>query len=115
LKQILPSVSFDDLSKLDLRIGTIIRAEYFAEAKKPAIKLWIDFGSLGIKKSSAQITHRYSPEMLVNRHVVAVINFPPKQIANFISECFVLGAINQQNEVVLLHPEFTAVNGGEVK
>lgn len=110
-----PSVSFEDFSKLDLRTGTIIRAEYFAEAKKPAIKLWIDFGSLGIKKSSAQITHRYIPEQLINRQIVAVINFPPKQIANFVSECLVLGAINNQNEVVLLYPEFTAVNGCEVK
>jgi tRNA-binding protein len=115
LKKISPSISFDDFSKLDVRTGTIIRAEYFAEARKPAIKLWIDFGSLGIKKSSAQITHRYKAEMLINRQVVAVINFPPKQIANFISECLVLGAINEQNEVVLLHPEFSAVNGGEVK
>ncbi len=115
LKPNSPSISFDDFSKPDLRIGTVIRAEYFAEARKPAIKLWIDFGSLGIKKSSAQITHRYNPEMLIDRQVVAVINFPPKQIANFISECLVLGAINDQNEVVLLNPEFPAVNGGEVK
>lgn len=115
MKPILPIINFDDFSKLDLRIGTIIRAEYFAEARKPAIKLWIDFGILGVKKSSAQITHRYKPENLINRQVITVINFPPKQIANFLSECLVLGAVNEQNEVVLLNPEFSVVKGGEVK
>ena len=90
---------------MDMRIGKIITVEDFLEAQKPAYKLTIDFGKLGVKKSSAQITKRYAKEQLLNRQVVAVVNFPPKQIANFISEVLVLGAVTSNNEVILLKPD----------
>jgi tRNA-binding protein len=88
-----------------------LSAEVFAKAKKPAYQLSIDFGSLGIKKSSAQITAHYTIENLIGKQVVAVVNFPPKQIANFMSECLVLGVYDTQNEVVLLHPSHPVQNG----
>lgn len=94
--------SFDNFSALDIRTGTIIEAEYFPKAKKPAYKLKIDFGSLGIKVSSAQITKLYKKEDLIGKRIVAVVNFPKKQIANFFSECLVLGAVKENGEVVLL-------------
>lgn len=99
------TISFDDFLKVDMRIGKIIKVENFPEAQKPAYKLTIDFGKLGIKKSSAQITRRYTKEQLHGRQVVAVVNFPPKQIANFVSEVLVLGAVTKNNEVVLLKPD----------
>jgi tRNA-binding protein len=106
----LDKVTFEDFSKIDFRAGTIISVEPFTKAIKPAYKLKIDFGELGILKSSAQITHRYSTEDLINKQVIAVVNFPKKQIANFISECLVLGAVNEK-DVILISPEDTVMNG----
>jgi len=99
------TISFDDFLKVDMRIGKIIRVEDFPEAHKPAYKLMIDFGKLGVKKSSAQITQRYTKKQLFGRLVVAVVNFPPKQIASFVSEVLVLGAVTKNQEVVLLEPD----------
>jgi tRNA-binding protein len=104
-------ISFNDFEKIELCVGTILKAEDFPEAKKPAYKLTIDFGDKGIKKSSAQITKVYTKNELVGLQIVAVLNFPSKQIANFISECLVLGAGGKENEVVLLTPERTVING----
>ncbi|HJN54211.1 MAG TPA: tRNA-binding protein [Flavobacteriaceae bacterium] len=103
-------VTFQDFSKIDIRVGTITAAEVFVEAIKPAYKLKIDFGELGILNSSAQITHRYSEDELLDKQVIAVVNFPKKQIANFISECLVLGAVNEK-DVILISTEDTAMNG----
>ena len=107
-------ISWPDFEKIDIRVGTIIEAESFEKAKKPAYKLHIDFGELGIKKSSAQITALYSLDELKNRQVIAVINFPPKQIADFISECLVLGVYNSNNDVVLLQPSSGVGNGDKI-
>jgi tRNA-binding protein len=104
-------IQWDDFTKVDIRCGTILSAVVFAKAKKPAYQLSIDFGSLGIKKSSAQITAHYSIDNLIGKQVVAVVNFPPKQIANFMSECLVLGVYDTENEVVLLHPSHPVQNG----
>ncbi len=104
-------INWNDFEKIDIRTGTIIKAEEFAKAKRPAYKLTIDFGELGIKQSSAQITHRYSLTDLENTQVIAVVNFPPKQIANFISECLVLGIYNEGHEVILLQPQQKVSNG----
>ena len=103
-------VTFQDFSKIDIRVGTITAAEVFVEAIKPAYKLRIDFGELGILNSSAQITHRYSEDELLDKQVIAVVNFPKKQIANFMSECLVLGAVNEK-DVILISTEDTAMNG----
>jgi len=103
--------SIDDFTALDIRIGTIVGAVPFPEARKPAIKLAIDFGVLGIKNSSAQITNRYSPETLVGRQVAAVVNFPPRRIAGFRSEVLVLGAVPEEGDVVLLQPASQVENG----
>lgn len=107
-------ITWDDFTKVDIRAGTIIKAQPFEKAKKPAFQLEIDFGPLGIKKSSAQITFHYSTEELIGRQIIAVINFPPKQIANFFSECLVLGVYDNQNQVVLLHPSHNIENGSKV-
>jgi len=106
-------ITFEDFTKVDLRIGTIIEVNDFPKAKKPAYQLTIDFGDLGIKKSSAQITTLYSKSDLINRQIVAVVNFPKKQIANFMSECLVLGAV-KKNDVFLLKPERRVKNGSTV-
>lgn len=94
--------TYGDFEKLDILAGKVIKVEDFSEAKKPAYKLWIDFGKSGVKQSSAQITNLYRKEQLVNRMVVAVTGFPPKQIANFVSEVLVLGVVNKDYNVVLL-------------
>ncbi|WMI69971.1 tRNA-binding protein [Mangrovimonas sp. YM274] len=107
------SITFEDFSKVDLRVGTIIEVNDFPKAHRPAYQLTIDFGTLGIKKSSAQITSLYTKAELLNKQVVAVVNFPKKQIANFISECLLLGAVDGK-DVVLLNPEQHVDNGTSV-
>jgi len=107
------TISFEDFTKVDLRVGTIIEVNDFPKAKIPAYQLTIDFGDLGLKKSSAQITTLYSKEDLLNKQIVATINFPKKQIANFMSECLVMGAVNDK-DVILLHPENKVKNGSTV-
>lgn len=104
-------ISWEQFEQVEMRTGTIISAEHFPKARKPAYQLAIDFGPLGIKKSSAQITVHYQPEQLVGRQVIAVVNFPPRQIANFFSECLVLGVYDQQGDVVLLQPGHPVGNG----
>jgi len=107
------TISFEDFNKVDLRAGTIIEVHDFPEARQPAYKLTIDFGELGIKKSSAQITTLYKKEDLLQRQIVAVVNFPKKQIGKFMSECLVLGAV-KENDVILLNPENKVKNGTPV-
>ncbi|CAN5755414.1 tRNA-binding protein [soil metagenome] len=107
-------ISWDDFEKVDMRVGTVIQVEDFPNARKPAYQLTIDFGDLGIKKSSAQITENYSKDALLNKQVIAVVNFPVKQIANFFSECLVLGIYNKNNEVILLQPTEDVKNGYRV-
>jgi len=107
-------ISFDDFLKVDVRIGTIIAVNNFPKAKKPAYQLTIDFGSLGTKKSSAQITNLYTKEDLLNKQVAAIINFKPRQIANFMSEVLVLGVYNTDDNVVLLQPSKISKNGEQV-
>lgn len=106
-------INFEDFTKVDLRVGTIIEVNDFQEARNPSYKLKIDFGDLGIKQSSAQITTIYKKEELLNRQIVAVVNFPKKQIANFFSECLVLGALKDK-DVILLNPEDKVMNGSVV-
>lgn len=108
------TISFDDFQKLDIRMGTIIKAADFPNAQKPAYQLIIDFGTLGIKKCSAQITDLYSKEDLINRQIIAIVNFKPKQIANFISECLVLGVANEQNKIVLIKADKPIINGSTI-
>lgn len=109
------NASFEDFQQIDLRVGTIIKAESFPEARKPAYKLTIDFGALGTKQSSAQITKRYSTQELIGRQIVAVFNFPPKKVAGFTSEVLVLGATPEADDVILLGPESTLANGSVVR
>lgn len=104
-------ISWEDFEKIEMRTGTIINALDFPKARKPAYQLTIDFGELGIKQSSAQITHHYNKEELVGKQIIAVVNFPPKQIANFISECLVLGVYDEHNQVILLQPDKKTANG----
>jgi len=104
-------LTWDEFEKVDMRVGTILEALDFPKAKKPAYQLVIDFGELGIKKSSAQITDLYRKEDLVGRQIIAVVNFPPKQIANFISECLVLGTVGENKVITLLAPERGTANG----
>ena len=108
-------ISFDDFLKVDVRVGTVLRAEHYPEARKPAIKLWIDFGDeIGEKKTSAQVTVRYTPEQLVGRQVMAVVNFPPRQIGKFMSEVLVLGFPDEEGAIVLAQPEFEVPKGGRM-
>ena len=107
-------ISWEDFEKIDIRCGTVIEVKDFPNARKPAYQLTIDFGKEGIKNSSAQITHHYSKEELLNKQVVAVINFPIKQIANFFSECLVLGIYDKNNNVILLQPERRVEDGWRV-
>jgi tRNA-binding protein len=107
-----PNISFEEFSRVDLRVGTVKRAEEFPEARKPAIKLWIWFGDdIGELKTSAQITDRYMPQQLIGRQVIAVVNFPPKQIGPFMSECLVTGVIDDQAVVTLLQPDHGVDDG----
>ncbi len=106
-------VTFEDFSKVDLRVGTIIEVNDFPEARSPAFQLIIDFGALGIRKSSAQITTLYTKEQLLLRQIIAVVNFPKKQIGKFMSECLVIGSVDGK-DVILLHPEDKVVNGAVV-
>lgn len=109
------TISFDDFLKVDIRVGRIIRAEPFPEARKPALKLWIDFGpEIGEKKSSAQITRHYRPEDLIGRQVLAVVNFPPRQIGPMRSEVLTLGVPDADGEVVLIGPTFDVPPGGRL-
>ncbi len=107
-------LQYSDFLKVDIRVGTIVEVEEFPEARKPAYKLKIDFGDLGIKRSSAQITDRYRKEDLVGKQVIAVVNFPPKQIGKFFSEVLTLGLPDEQNRVVLLAPTHSIPNGGRL-
>ncbi|WP_433780577.1 tRNA-binding protein [Flavobacterium anhuiense] len=105
-------LTWNEFERTDMRVGTIIEVNDFPEARKPAYQLTIDFGSeIGIRKSSAQITKRYQKEDLVNRQIVAVVNFPRKQIGKFMSECLVLGAVGEEGDVILLAPDFRIPNG----
>ena len=108
------TISFDDFAKVDIRVATITRAEPFPEARKPAIKLWLDLGDLGERKSSAQITRHYDPASLVGKQVLCVVNFPPRQIGPFMSEVLVLGVPDPDNEVVLIRPDQPVPNGGKL-
>jgi tRNA-binding protein len=110
-----PPITYDDFQKVDIRVGVIVAAEPFPEARKPAIKLRVDFGpEIGEKKSSAQITRHYRPEDLVGRQVLAVVNFPPRQIGKFMSEVLVLGVPDADNEVVLIGPGHEVPVGGRM-
>ncbi len=108
-------ISFDDFLKVDVRVGEVIRAEDYPEARKPAIKMWVDFGEeIGVKKTSAQVTAHYSPEKLVGNQVMAVVNFPPRQIGKFMSEVLVLGLPDESGEIVLIGPDGPVPIGGRM-
>lgn len=107
-------ISWLDFEKVEIRTGTVLKVEDFPEARRPAYKLFIDFGDLGVKKTSAQVTKLYSKEDLIGKQLVAVVNFPPKQIANFMSECLVLGAVGDDGEVSLLSPHHNVKNGQRI-
>jgi tRNA-binding protein len=108
------TISWNEFENIDMRVGTIVDAKEFPEARRPAYKLTIDFGELGLKRSSAQITRFYSVQGLLGQQVVAVVNFPPKQIAGFFSECLVLGVYDENKDVVLLEPKQSVSNGSKV-
>ena len=108
------AITWADFERVDMRVGVVVDAQPFPEAKRPALKLWLDFGPLGMKRSSAQLTDRYAPAELVGRRVIAVVNFPPKQIGPFVSEVLVLGAYDEQGRVILLRPDFDAPPGSRI-
>lgn len=109
------TISFDDFLKIDIRVGVVERAEPFPEARKPAIKLWVDFGGeIGVKKSSAQITKHYEPKRLIGRQVLGVVNFPPRQIGKFMSEALILGVPDEEDGVILITPDIEARKGGRL-
>ena len=108
-------ITFDDFLKVDIRTGVVVDAQPYPEARKPAIKLWVDFGvDLGVKKSSAQITKHYTPKSVIGKQVMAVVNFPPRQIGKFMSEILVLGVPDDAGEVVLLTPDKDVPKGGRL-
>ena len=108
-------ISFDDFLKVDIRVGKVLRAEPYPEARKPAIKMWIDFGDeIGERKTSAQVTAHYDPESLVGKQVMAVVNFPPRQIGRFMSEVLVLGLPDEDGEIVLIGPDSPVPKGGRM-
>jgi tRNA-binding protein len=108
-------ISFEEFERIEIRVGTVIDAQPFPEARKPAIKLWVEFGGgLGVRKTSAQLTRHYSPDRLIGRQVVAVVNFPPRQIGPFMSEVLVLGVPDEAGEVVLLRPDLKVPDGGRM-
>ena len=108
------ALTWAEFEKVDMRVGIVVDAQPFPEARRPALKLQIDFGPLGVKRSSAQITAHYRPDDLVGRRVVAVVNFPPKQIGPFVSEVLVLGAYDERHEVVLLRPDLEVSPGAKI-
>ena len=108
------TISLDDFHRVDIRVGTVVAAEPFPEARKPAIKLWLDLGDLGERKSSAQITRHYDPQTLVGTQVLCVVNFPPRQIGPVMSEVLVLGVPDPDGEVVLIRPDLPVPNGGRL-
>jgi len=108
------TINWNDFEKIEIRVGTIVEVSDFPKARKPALKLKIDFGELGIKQSSAQITKYYDKGSLLNSQVIAVVNFPPKQIADFLSECLVLGIYTDEKDVVLLRPDQPVTNGWRI-
>lgn len=107
-------ITWQDFEKLDIRTGTILTAQDFLNAKKPAYQLTVDFGILGIKKTSAQITALYKKEDLIGLQILAIVNFPKKQIANFMSECLILGVYGENNDVTLIHPGLKTENGSQL-
>ncbi len=107
-------ITYEDFEKVEIRVGKIIKTEDFPKARKPAYKLWIDFGDLGVKKSSAQITKLYQKEELINKSILAVTNFPPRQIADFMSEVLVLGVVLDDGEVVLIQPDREVTLGNRI-
>lgn len=109
-----PQIAWDDFARVDIRVGTVVRAEPYPEARVAAIKLWVDFGELGEKRSSAQITRHYDPAELIGRQVLAVVNFPPRQIGKVRSEVLVLGLPDAAGEVVLIGPDRPVPDGGRL-
>jgi tRNA-binding protein len=108
-------ISWTDFEKVDMRVGVVADAQPFPEARRPALRLWIDFGpELGVKRSSAQITEHYAPHDVIGRRVIAVVNFPPKQIGPFVSEVLVMGAYNERGEVILLNVDHPVAPGSKI-